>query len=62
MKPGPTTAKKIRSRIFQRFRKVMRGPEIAQATDQHKWIEDIWIAEIAGGTSSCGADTLVRRL
>jgi hypothetical protein len=29
MKPGPTTAKKISSRIFQRFRKVMRGPEIA---------------------------------
>jgi hypothetical protein len=46
MKPGPTTAKKIRSRIFQRFRKDMRGSGIAQATDQHKCIQEIWIAEI----------------
>ena len=23
----------------------MRGSEIAQATDQHKWIEEIWIGE-----------------
>ena len=46
MKPGPTTAKKIRSRIFQRFRKVMRRTHIAAVTDQHKCIQEIWIGEI----------------
>src|SRR5882724_10145202 len=47
MKPGPTTAKKIRIRIFQRLKKVMRTRGFAQATDQHKWSKEIWIGEIA---------------
>src|SRR6478752_2214525 len=43
MNPGPTTAKKINSRIFQRFRKVMRRTQIVAVTDQHKCRKQIWI-------------------